>query len=228
MRGYAAIAEAYAREVVAGEIPACKWVRLACKRHLADLKRQKRRDFRFRFDEEAAAHVCHFIELLPHTKGVWATQPGQARRIHLEPWQVFILVVVFGWLHKDSGLRRFRKVYVCVPRKNGKSIIAAGIGLYMLAGDGEHGAEVFSGATTEKQAWEVFRPAREMALQTPGLQNRFGVAVNAKTLHVVATGSRFEPVIGKPGDGASPSCAIVDEFHEHDSDEQKHQPDCPR
>lgn len=222
MRPFAEIAEEYARAVVAGEILACKWTRLACKRHIEDRKRERRREFRWRFDAAKAERVCRFIELLPHTKGKWAvTQPGRpgSNLIHLEPWQVFFLCAVFGWVNRETGRRRFRRVYLCVPRKNGKSIIAGGIGLYMFAADGEYGAEVYSGATSEKQAWEVFRPARLMAERTPEMCEAFGVGVHAKNLHIHHNGSRFEPVIGKPGDGASPSCAIVDEYHEHQTDE---------
>lgn len=220
MRDYASIASGYAKDVVAGRILACKWVRLACNRHLRDLESSSRKRYPYTFDAGQANFACRFIEALPHTKGRWAVaRHGDSRNIRLEPWQVFFIASIFGWVHKSNGLRRFRKAYLEVPRKNGKSIKAAGIGLLMLAADEEFGAEVFSGATSEKQAWEVFRPARLMALQTPGLRKRYGVRVNAKSLHVFRTGSRFEPVIGKPGDGASPSCGIVDEFHEHDDDD---------
>ena len=126
-----------------------------------------------------------------------------------------MLCVLFGWAEKSTGLRRFRKAYIEVPRKNGKSVIAAGIGNYMLTRDGEKGAEVYCGATSESQAWEVFRPAKQMMEQSPGMQAYYGVEINAKSMSVLATGSRFVPVIGKPGDGSSPSCAIVDEYHEH-------------
>lgn len=105
-----------------------------------------------------------------------------------------------------------------MPRKNAKSTIAAGIGLYKFAADHEFGAECYSGATSEKQAWEVFRPAKQMAERTPALLKAFGIEVNAKNLFIPGNGSRFEPVIGKPGDGAMPSCAIVDEYHEHPDD----------
>src|SRR3990167_6556496 len=90
----------------------------------------------------------------------------------------------------------------------------------MLAADGEHGAEVYSGAGTEKQAWEVFGPARLMARQTPALCNALGIQANAKNLHIMETASKFEPIIGKPGDGASPSMSITDEYHEHTTSEQ--------
>lgn len=209
--------ERYARQVAAGKISACKWVVAACRRHLDDRKREKARGFAYRLNRDEAEKVCRFVEVLPHTKGQWARR---SERIVLEPWQCFLTLAVFGWVHKASGLRRFRRVFLLIPRKNGKSLMAAAWGLYMFAADGEHGAEVYSGATSEKQAWEVFRPARLMAARTPAFTGHFGVEVNASNLNILATGSRFEPVIGKPGDGASPSCAIHDEYHEHDTDAQ--------
>jgi phage terminase large subunit-like protein len=189
-------------------------VRLACQRHLDDLARAKK-GWHYIFDEAKANHVCRFIEYLPHTKGDWASR---GERIKLQPWQVFILAVIFGWLKRASRTRRFSLAYIAVPRKNGKSILAGGIGNYMFAADGEFGAEIYSGATTEKQAWEVFRPAKDMVQRTPELAEAFGITVGAKRLFIEANGARFEPVIGKPGDGASPHCGIVDEYHEHDTD----------
>jgi len=204
------MAARYARDVVSGKAPACRFVRAACRRHLDDLSRERLRSFPYRFDKTKAELVCRFIEKQVHVKGKWAGKP-----IRLEPWQAFVFCALFGWVEKSTGLRRFRKAYIEVPRKNGKSVIAAGIGNYMLVADKEKGAEVYCGATTEAQAWEVFRPAKQMMDQSPGLKRAFGVDVNAKTMTVLSTASRFAPVIGKPGDGASPSCAIVDEYHEH-------------
>lgn len=205
-------AEDYARQVVAGKIIACKWIKLACQRHLDDLERSKQDDFPYYFDPAKAEKVAKFLQLLPHTKGKWA---GKRERIKLEGWQLFGVCIPFGWLRKSDGTRRFRTIVIFVPRKNGKSIIGGGIGVYMLTADGEFGAEVYSGATTEKQAWEVFRPAKLMVERTPELREHFGIDVNASNMCRLEDGSRFEPVIGKPGDGSSPSCAIVDEYHEH-------------
>jgi phage terminase large subunit-like protein len=216
-RPYAAIAEGYARSVVSGEIPACKSIRLQAKRFLRELKLQKRRDFPFRFDIEKAARVCRFIEKLPHTKGPWARRK---ETIRLEPWQIWWRCCVFGWVHKSSGLRRFRVAFIVVPRKNGKSADAAGTGLYMFCADGEFGAEIYSGATNEKQAWEVFGPARLMAMRTPELRNHFGIDVNARSLVRIDDESKFETITGDPGDGQSPSCSIHDEYHEHADDGQ--------
>lgn len=211
---HVAAANKYARDVLAGRIPACKWVKKSCQRHLDDLKASKSRAFPYRFDADAAAAVCQFGELLPHVKGRWARKK---ELIKLQPWQCFILCNLFGWVHKRSGLRKYRKAYIKVPRKNGKSVLAAIIALWMFAMDGEPGAEVYSGATTEKQAWEVFRPAKAMIQRSPDLAEAAGIEVWAKSLARPDDGSRFEPLIGKPGDGASPSCAIVDEYHEHDT-----------
>jgi phage terminase large subunit-like protein len=102
-----------------------------------------------------------------------------------------------------------------VPRKNGKSALAAAIGLYMLAADNEYGAEVYTGATSEKQAKEVFTPAQLMARMNPAMTSHFGIEVNASNICITQNGSKMEPIIGNPPDGSSPSCAIVDEVHEH-------------
>ena len=205
-------AETYARRVVAGKIPCCKWIKLACKRHLDDLKASKAADYPYKFDPAKAEKVAKFLQLLPHTKGKWA---NKRELIKLEGWQLFSVCIPFGWLRKKDDTRRFRTIVIFVPRKNGKSIIGGGVGAYMFVADGEFGAEVYSGATTEKQAWEVFRPAKLMIERTPELRDHYGVEVNASNMCRLEDGSRFEPVIGKPGDGSSPSCAIVDEYHEH-------------
>lgn len=200
----------YAFHVVKGHQPACQQMVQACQRFIDDLNRE----FEYVFDTEKADDACAFIEKLPHTKGRWAFKNED---LTLEPWQKFIVCNLFGWVNA-KGFRRFRKAYLKICRKNGKSLLGAAIGHYMFAKDGEFGAEVYSGATTEKQAWEVFGPARLMAKRTPDYLAKFGIEVNAKTLSITETGSKYEPLIGKPGDGASPSCAIVDEYHEHDSD----------
>lgn len=160
--------------------------------------------------------MCAFLTKFPHTKGRWA---AKRESFVLQPWQAFLASMLFGWLRKKDNLRRFRKAYAKIPRKNGKSDFSARVGLYMFAADGEHGAEVYSGATSEKQAWEVFRPALMMAKNTPPFVEKFGVQTYKQSIAIPATASRFEPLIGKPGDGASPSLAIVDEYHEHATDD---------
>lgn len=217
----------YCAAVIAGQIPACKWTRLACQRHLDDLARsaQASPDFPYDFNPAKAERVCRFIEVLPHTKGKWARRDPLAKRaptLRLEPWQCFAVISIFGWLLRGTMHRRFKEADIWVARKNGKSPLAAGIGHWMFAKDNEPGAEVYCGASTEKQAWEVFGPAHQMCKVEPRLQTDLGITVNAKSLHRFTAGSlsKFEPVIGKPGDGASPHCAIIDEYHEHPTSEQ--------
>ena len=115
-RDYAAIALAYAREAAADKngLRHCKWVRLAAKRHLDDLKRA---DWPYRFDPWHANDVCDFIEKLPHIEGTWDT-----KTIRLEPPQIFILAVIFGWRRASDGLRRFSNVYIEMARKGAKAL----------------------------------------------------------------------------------------------------------
>ena len=228
MKDYAAIATQYAEDIVAGQLLANKWARLACQRHLDDLARVNPDGTPWRYawnlplPVEAgkiatpAERVCTFIEMLPHIKGDWA---ARGEKIRLQPWQVFIVASIFGWIDRESKRRRFRVADLFVPRKNAKSTMAAGIGLYMLSADGEFGAEIYSGATSQDQAFEVFEPAKKMAEATPEFLSRFGVTVRASNISISETNSKFEPVIGKPGDGASPSLGICDEYHEHPTEE---------
>lgn len=226
-QSFAEIATQYAKDVVAGKVPACKWHRLACKRHLSDLKKSEDPSWPYVFNPELtnskgktyypAERICKFAQRMPHVKGEWA---AMGQRIKLEAWQVFILASIFGWVNRLTKKRRFRQADIFIPRKNSKSTLAAVIGNYMLVADGEFGAEVYSGATSKDQANEVFRPAKLMARDAmmskeQSFVEEFGVTINVSNMSVIATNSKFEPVIGKPGDGASPSCAIVDEYHEH-------------
>ena len=153
---YTKVAVEYARGVVSGKIPACKYVRQACQRQIADLKNPPAG---YHFSKDHAERICRFIELTPHVKGEKASR---GETLILEPWQVFILSTVFGWVD-EKGLRRFRRVYIEVPRGNGKSSLSSPIGLFMLAFDSEAGAEVYSAATTRDQARIVFRDAQAMA-----------------------------------------------------------------
>jgi phage terminase large subunit-like protein len=198
--------------VVNGKFPACKWVKLACKRHLDDLQKSKDRNYLYRFDTAKANKVCNFVELLPHIKG-----PKAGQRMLLERWQKFILCVAFGWVHKSSGFRRFRRAYTEVPRGNGKSTLCAPIGLYGLAAEGEGGAEIYSAATTRDQAKIVFQVAQQMARLSPGYRQRFGVQVIAHAIVQQATASRFEPLSADAHtlDGLNVHMAIVDELHAH-------------
>lgn len=205
---------AYARAVCAGDITASKWTRLACQRQLDDLARPTGPDWPWVFDADKAARPCEFLELLPHIKGKWARE---GRLIELEPWQCFILTTVFGWVHSVTGMRRFKEGYVEVPRKNAKSTLSSGLALYMLAADGEHGAEVYSCATTRDQARIVFDDAKAMANKTPDLRQWLGVAILQHSITVAYTSSKFMPLAaeGSTLDGLNVHFAVIDELHAH-------------
>jgi phage terminase large subunit-like protein len=202
--------------VVDGKIPACLEVRQACQRHLNDLVSQVKKKHPYRFDELRANRACRFIERMPHVKGEWARpRPGVSNLITMEPWQVWMTCCIFGWVEKATGYRQFVQIYIEVPRKNAKSTWAAAVGHYMLVEDGEYCAEVYCGATTERQAMEVFNTALRMAKRLPEYERVYGVEHAVKSIYREDDGSRFTPLVGDPGDGAMPSCAILDELHEH-------------
>ncbi len=206
-------AQRYAKQIVAGKIPAANWTKLACQRQLDDLTRWKGKAAPYTFDRAAADGVCAFVECLPHVKGKWA---NRGELIRLEDWQCFILTTIFGWKRAD-GLRRFRTSYIEVPRKNAKSTLAAAVALFMLVADGEAGAEVYAAATTRDQARIVFDTAKLMAERESPMREAFGLQVNVHSLSVRETGSSFKPLFaeGKTLDGLNIHCAVIDELHAH-------------
>jgi phage terminase large subunit-like protein len=219
---YFARALAFAKRVVSGEVMAGRFERLFAQRFLDDLERQGREDFPYVFDERAGAHACTFLELLPHIKGKWARPvyiDGKVTRqpIQLEDWQALIVVQLFGWLHRETRLRRFKRLYLEVARKNAKSTLAAGILLYMLTADGEPGANCYSAATTGEQAREVFDVARNMVSLLPEFQVRFGIDYGKHDVTVPSTASSCRPLNaeGSTLDGLNVHCAVVDELHAH-------------
>ncbi len=227
MKDYLALSRSYEADVLAGRIPACRWVQLACARNVNDLARQGTEGFPFVLDPAKAAHICQMAEMLPHIKGPKAKVIGRDddgrpmwNPIALEPWQCWYLTTLFGWVHHETRLRRFRIGMLLVPRKNAKSTIAAVVVLYMLTSDGESGAECYSAATTRDQAKVVAEIAWEMAKRSPQFCEYFGVRVGAKTtftLTVPATASKFAPLSADAHtlDALNISLAIVDELHAH-------------
>lgn len=199
-------AEQYAQQVLAGEIMVCEFVTLAVKRYYNDLENAL--DKGWYFDRKAAIRAIGFIEKLKHTKGKWAGQ-----RFKLESWQQFILWNIFGWMKAD-GTRRFRYVYVEIARKNGKTALSAGIGLYMLFADGEARPEVYSAATVKDQARICFSDAVEIVKKTD-LKNYLSPYRNSIVYELKS--GMMKPLSSDYGthDGLNPSCGIIDEFHAH-------------
>ena len=214
MNKYLAAAQEYARRVSVGEIPACKWTQLAIDRQIADLDKSTSDAWPGVFDTDRASRPCEFLELLPHIKGKWARD---RRLIELDAWQCFVVTTVFGWVHRTTGLRRFREAYIEVPRKNAKSTLSSGIALYMLSADGEHGAEVYSAATTRDQARIVFDDAKAMAERVPDMRTYLGVAILTHSITVAHTSSKFSPLAAEAStqDGLNVHCAVIDELHAH-------------
>lgn len=210
---HVAAAERYADDVISGAIPACKWVRAACLRQKDDRERAKKKGATIIWRPEMGERICKFAELMPHIKGEWAKRK---EKIKLEPWQKFILTTIFSW-YLPNGNRRFRTVYEEVPRKNAKSTKMSTFGNYMVAADGEAGAEVVSAATTRDQARIVFNDAQSMARKSPGFCKKYGVEVTARSIHVMDTSSSFVPLSaeGETLDGLNIHAAILDELHAH-------------
>lgn len=215
----------YAEQVVAGEIVACELVRLACQRFLNDLENGPERGIYF--IEDRAQHILDFYSFIPHVKGALAGKP-----IDLMPWHVFILINIFGFviplIDEQTGkevidedgdvvfVRRFRTAYNEVARKNAKSTLSSGIGLYMTGADGEGGAEVYSAATTRDQARIVFEDAKNMLKKSKATLGRL-FEFNKLAIYQERTASKFEPLSSDANnlDGLNIHCGIVDELHAH-------------
>lgn len=204
------LAEQYIQDVKFEVIPSCKWVRLCVERHICDLKKYGEKECNgIWFDRQAGEHVIDFFHnFLVHSKGEWAGQ-----LFFLQPWQQFILWCIFGW--KNGQYRRFRTAYLEVPRKNGKTTLMSGIGIYLLDADGEPGAEIYSAATKRDQARISHGEACRMVKASPFLAKR--ITIYRDNLHVVKTSSKFEPLGADSDtmDGLNVHGALIDELHAH-------------
>jgi len=199
--------EGYIEGVLNGTVIAGELIRLAVKRHLLDLQKGKKRGLQF--DEQKASDAIEFFSYLKHSKGEWAGQSFQ-----LQPWQQFIVWVIFGWVKKD-GTRRFKTAYLEVPRKNGKSTLGAGVGLKLAFADNEPGAEVYSAATKKDQAIIVHGEATRMVKASPDLVDAIQVYKNSLTR--IDKAQKYEPLGADEDtlDGLNVHAAIVDELHAH-------------
>ena len=161
------------------------------------------------FSKSHAVRPIAFIEkFCKHSKGEWAGKP-----VKLELFQKAYISALFGFIHEDTGLRRYRKGFFMVARKNGKSTLLAGLALYMLMVDGEPGAEVYSVATKKDQARIVFNETLNMVSQSRGLAKH--VKKRKNDLYFAAGRSSFQP-LGKNVDtldGLNAHLAIIDELH---------------
>ena len=209
--------QAYARAVAAGRRSVSRYARLACERHLADLASSKAGKLPYHFDAEQAERLLRWMELMPHVKG---KEARAGSTLKLQPWQCFVLGSIVGWLDGD-GLRRFRVVYVEVPRKNGKSFMLSGLSLYMLLADDEPGADVYSAGVDRNQARVVFDTAKAMVEKLPALRARYEVETvgglsQAGSIHAPMTHSKMTALSRETGgnmDGLNIHFACCDELH---------------
>lgn len=221
-RDYVAIALAFARDAVADTqgLRHNKWVRLAAARHLCDIDRAATdQSWPFWFSAWHGADICDFVEKLPHVEGAWASPT-----IVLGDWQVFGLVVQFGWRRRrgeqidpQRDPRRFTKAYWEVARKNGKSTLLAACTLYGLTCEGESGPQILIGATTGSQALKVFSPAKMMVQRTSQLRDAFDVAALSRSILCRGNGGFIQPINAKSTtqDGWNPHWVDLDELHAH-------------
>lgn len=164
-----------------------------------------------RFDIARAEHIVEFFPtFLRHSKGQWAGQPFE-----LLDWQRDdVIMPLFGWVRED-GFRRFSRAYVEIPKKNGKSTLAAGIGLYMLCGDNEAGAEVYSAASDQKQAAIVHKEAINMADTSDELMAALTLNRSTHVIQYPETRSWYTAISSKGNtkEGLNAHCVICDELH---------------
>lgn len=200
----------YAKLVIQGEIIANKWVKLACERHLEDLKRSKEDpDFPWKFDEEKGWRPIRFIEKKCHpTKGSF-------KHLVMQPWQHFVVGSMFGWINKSTGVRRYRESLIFVARKNGKTELESGLADYMAGFDGENGPNVYFLANSQKQASLLYEGSRTMIQKSPWLSDRF--VPNRSEIRYPKTGGKILAMSAEKNnkDGENVHFAVFDEIHEY-------------
>jgi phage terminase large subunit-like protein len=196
--------------VLDGTIPACRWTRLAVERHYRDLETGHERGLCH--NPQAAQLWADFFLCLHHFEGDFAGRP-----IELDPWELFIIWNVFGWMRAD-GTRRFRKAYNEIARKVGKSTFAAGIGLGGMIIDGEGGPQNYSAAVDKQHARHVLHSkAEKYVRRSPSLRHRLNIAKTTGRISFDLNDGYYEP-LGKDsdvGEGFNPHITLFDELHAH-------------
>ena len=161
------------------------------------------------YDKAKADRAVEFIENLCHTKGKWAGKP-----FWLLPWQEQIIRDIFG-IVDERGKRQFRTAFVEIPKKVGKSELAAAVALYMLFADGEKSPEVYSAAADRQQASIVHSVAQEMIRQSPALMKRSKILGSSKRIACTTNNGFYQVLSAEVGTkhGLNVSCVCIDELH---------------
>lgn len=196
----------YWSKIKSGEIQACRRLKQQYQKLVDDIENPRDP---WVFDLEKATRPIQFIErFCKHSKGKRIGKP-----VKLELFQKAKLQAVYGFVHRETGLRRTREVFTLVGRKNGKSTEKAATGLFMMIGDGEGGAEVYSVATKKDQARIVWTEAYNMVAQSPALSKH--IRKRKTDLYFPVTFSKFEPLASDSNslDGLNVHHGIIDELH---------------
>ncbi len=213
---YVEQANQYIDDVLNGRQVACRFVKLACERQKKDLEKAKESErYPYYFDTKSAEKICRFAEMLQHVRG---DKAQKKETLNLEPWQCFIYTTIFGWLKKSNDKRRFRDVYIEVAKKNGKSFMSIPPAIYMLALDGEMGAEVLLAASQKDQTKHVFDPALSIVKDNKDLAEGVGLNYSKYAIFQQSTNSKLYQLVRDSGgniDGINPHCSIIDELHAH-------------
>lgn len=162
----------------------------------------------FDWKPDAAEWICNFFpSCLTHVKGF-------SGRFELQPWQNNILATLFGWKRPD-GTRRYREALIAVPRKNGKTVLCAGLGIYLLDCDHERGPEVYCAASSRDQATLVFDPAAAMVRGSSAMSKHFAIHDSVKRIISHRRGGflRAIPAEAAQSHGFNASAVIFDELH---------------
>lgn len=201
----------YALDVLAGRIVAGELVRMACQRHLDDLERAKLAPFRYYFDVEAANDILEFAETLTIAEG------EEQQRVHLYPFQCFILGSLNGWRIKGKGHRRFRTSYVQLGRQNGKSFLNGILAAYYGNFTAYQYPQIYCAATKQDQANIVFGEVVKFIRSDDDLAELFKVHEHNHTIECLLTHGEIKAISGdtKSLDGHRPYLGIVDEYHAH-------------
>jgi len=208
----------YCRDVLADKSVSCQKHKWSCMRFLSDLERENTDEFPFVFDDSAAERFFRWMRLFRHRKGVL-----KGKHIEPSPIQLFVFGNVYGWKHRDTGYRRFKKLYWQVARKNAKSQSLAVVGSYELMAfdsEGVEVSEVYCGATKREQSKIVYDETVGILDKCKPLQGKYRVAYG-KITHL-KTGSIMRALSEedrKTGDGLNPQCGIIDEYHAHETSE---------